>query len=138
MERQPLTKHILSLTLTLAVLLSSAAHAKKPNYCAEYGLGWNFYCQEEKAEEVKEDPKQIAKEVPQNQEDAAQKLAEIKKPLMTKKPKQSSTQLRIISKIIWPTKRPCLIAPAHLLINGAASFGKLQILITLCKDLSQK
>ena len=78
----------------ILILLSPEANAKKPNYCAEYGLGWNFYCQEEKVAEVKEDPKQIVKETPQNQEDYAQKLAEIKKTLDDKKAKA----------VIYPTE----------------------------------
>lgn len=97
MERRPLTKYILLFTLTLSTLLSSTAHAKKPNYCAEYGLGWNFYCQDEQKEEVKEElkpePKKLV-EAPQNQEDYAEKLALIKKTLDDKKAKA----------VIYPTE----------------------------------
>jgi len=82
--------------ITIFILLSQEAHAKKPNYCAEYGLGWNFYCQDEQKEEAKEEkiePKKLI-EAPQNQEDYAQKLAEIKKTLDDKKAKA----------VIYPTE----------------------------------
>jgi len=57
-------------------------------------LGWNFYCQEEGKEESKEDNKKLVKENSKNQEDYAQKLAEIKQTLENKKAKA----------VIYPTE----------------------------------
>lgn len=76
----------------LIVLFTTSAYAKGPNYCREYGLGWNFYCQDEKKEEVatKEDKKSI----PEDQDDYAEKLAQIKKTLEDKKAKA----------VIYPTE----------------------------------
>ena len=85
---------LIAYVVTLILLLSTTAHAKKPNYCAEYGLGWNFYCQDEqKEEESKPETKKLT-EAPQNQEDYAEKLSQIKKTLEDKKAKA----------VIYPTE----------------------------------
>lgn len=75
------------------LLFSPVAHAKKTDYCKEYGLGWNFYCQDEKQEEIEEEKKEV-KEPTQNQEDYAQKLEEIKQTIQNKKAKA----------VIYPTE----------------------------------
>ena len=84
---------LISLMIIL-VIFSLPAQAKKADYCKEYGLGWNFYCQDKKQEEVKEDAKESVKESPKNQEDYAKKLAEIKQTLEDKKAKA----------VIYPTE----------------------------------
>lgn len=103
MERSPLIKFVASIlmvflvySLLLFCLMPSSAYAKSPNYCAEYGLGWNFYCQDEQKEEAKEVKTESKKliQAPQSQEDYAQKLAEIKKTLDDKKAKA----------VIYPTE----------------------------------
>jgi conjugal transfer pilus assembly protein TraF len=67
----------------LNFLAANDAHARRPNYCEEYGLGFNFYCQDEKKEAVLEEKKST----PENQDDYAEKLAEVKKTLENKKAK---------------------------------------------------
>lgn len=103
MDRKPLIKFVVSILilfllyfLAICYLMPSNAYAKSSHYCDEYGLGWNFYCQDEQKEEAKEaepEPKKLV-EAPQNQEDYAQKLAEIKKTLDDKKAKA----------VIYPTE----------------------------------
>jgi len=72
--------------VALLMLIASDLHAS--NYCEEYELGWNFYCQE-----MKQEAKRKEKEE-QNQEDYAQKLAQIKQTLEEKKAKA----------VIYPTE----------------------------------
>lgn len=81
---RPLTKFLFIL------FLATSAQAKSPYYCREYGLGWSFYCQDETKKESSEDRKSI----PENQEDYAEKLAQIKKTLEDKKAKA----------VIYPTE----------------------------------
>ena len=76
--------------MILLLVIADVAYAKKSDYCREYGLGWNFYCQDEKEKESSENDKTI----PENQEDYAEKLAEIKKKLDNKKAKA----------VIYPTE----------------------------------
>lgn len=85
-----MVRHLIKFFIIL--FLATSAHAKRPSYCREYGLGWNFYCQDEKKEEAttKEDEKSI----PENQEDYAEKLAQLKKTLDDKKAKA----------VIYPTE----------------------------------
>ena len=93
-----------SVMMIFLTLVSPANASKSSNYCQEYGLGWNFYCQNETRSETKEEakkhpeePKPIELETklePQNQEDYAQKLAQIKKTLEDKKAKA----------VIYPTE----------------------------------
>jgi conjugal transfer pilus assembly protein TraF len=85
-----MVRHLISLTVVL--IFSINAHAAKPSYCRDYGLGWHFYCQEEKKEETQES--KSVKDIPENQEDYAEKLAQIKKVLEDKKAKA----------VIYPTE----------------------------------
>ncbi len=80
--------------LTLIILFfSHNAFAASRNYCEEYGLGWHFYCQNEQKED-KEESKKSPQKPKQNEEDYAEKLAEIKKTLDNKKAKA----------VIYPTE----------------------------------
>lgn len=83
-------KKLSSLIVTIYFFLGASSYAAMTDYCKEYGLGWNFYCQEESKEETSE----ISKEIPKNQEDYAQKLDQVKKLLENKKAKA----------VIYPTE----------------------------------
>lgn len=80
-------RSLISLVILL-VFIFSTAQAKQSNYCDEYGLGWNFYCQDKKREERVEKQEKI------EEEDYSQKLATIKKTLEDKKAKA----------VIYPTE----------------------------------
>ena len=75
----------LLISFILLFIFSLNSYAKKPDYCRDYGLGWHFYCQDEKKEETQES--KSVKDIPENQEDYAEKLAQIKKALEDKKAK---------------------------------------------------
>ena len=85
-------KPLISL-VTILLFCCNSANAKKTDFCKEYGLGWNFYCQEEQIKEEVTEKKSV-KETPKNQEDYAAKLAEIKQVLEEKKAKA----------VIYPTE----------------------------------
>jgi len=72
----------------LLLFCSKQSFAARANYCQEYGLGYNFYCQNETKEESKTEKK------PQEQGDYVAKLAEIKQTLEDKKAKA----------VIYPTE----------------------------------
>jgi len=76
----------------LLLIFSFASYAKNPDYCRDYDLGWHFYCQEKNKAET-QDSKSV-KDIPENQEDYAEKLAQIKKALEDKKAKA----------VIYPTE----------------------------------
>lgn len=82
-----MVKHLIR--IIFLITLSFSSYAKSSNYCREYGLGWNFYCQEEK--EYESDKKSS---VTKNQDDYSEKMAEIKKNLEDKKAKA----------VIYPTQ----------------------------------
>jgi len=70
---------------------TSFAEDRNSNYCQEYGLGWHFYCQEQKEQEKSADQQNQAP----NQENYKEKLEEIKRVLEDKKAKA----------IIYPTEK---------------------------------
>jgi len=78
-------------SLLLLLCITDVAYAKKADYCSEYGLGWNFYCQDEKEKESSNKKEQSSSK---NQDDYAEKLAHIKKTLEEKKAKA----------VIYPTE----------------------------------
>jgi conjugal transfer pilus assembly protein TraF len=73
---------IITIIITLVLLIPKSYAINKTNYCQEYGLGWHFYCQEEKDQEGANQQNQSV-----NQDDYKQKLAEIKQTLEDKKAK---------------------------------------------------
>ncbi len=83
-----MARHLISLTTLLLLIFPSLAFAKQSDFCREYGLGWNFYCQEEKKEESA-----IPQAEPEK-DDYAERLAEIKRTLEEKKAKA----------VIYPTE----------------------------------
>jgi conjugal transfer pilus assembly protein TraF len=103
-------RQTLLINLMLFFIFSSAAYAKY-DYCKEYGLGWNFYCQDEqKAEQEKTD-----KKIPENQDDYAEKLAEIKQTLENKKAKA----------VIYPTEDNIkdYMAYQQVILNQSGTFA---------------
>lgn len=75
------------IVLILLILMLCFGNRSFAYNCQEYGLGWHFYCQEQKQQDE-------AKQPPENQENYQEKLAEIKKTLEDKKAKA----------VIYPTE----------------------------------
>jgi len=98
--------------LVFFVFLSSSSYAKS-NFCSDYGLGWHFYCQDQKKEEQEKVTE--TKQVPENQEDYAEKLAEIKKTLENKKSKA----------VIYPTEENIkdYMAYQQVILNQSGTFA---------------
>jgi conjugal transfer pilus assembly protein TraF len=99
------------------VLLNSLskndAHARKPSYCEEYGLGFNFYCQDEK-KEPSTSPEE-KKSTPENQDDYTEKLEEVQQTLKNKKAKA----------VMYPTEDNIkdYMAYQQLVLNQASTFA---------------
>lgn len=99
------------ISLFILITFTDFASAKKIDFCREYGLGWNFYCHDEKKEEEKTE-----RNIPiKTQEDYKDQLTKIKQTLEDKKAKA----------VIYPTEENIkdYMAYQKMVLNRSGTFA---------------